>query len=110
MSQYGICTGGCKFMQIITKSGKNGHVNRGNLVKIRYLEEEFCEKSLWKAVICQAIEDATTKSAQKRRLLIKRRALKWIEEDEEDFKAVCDLAGYNHKKVKESILEIVENG
>lgn len=96
-------------MQIILKNRINGHVNRENIPKVRHLlKEEYSEKSLWKAVICQAIEDATTKSAKERKLLAKHRAIKWLTEDNEDFKAVCDLAGYSHKTVRKNILDIVE--
>lgn len=97
-------------MQNITKTRINSHINRKNIVKVRYLKEENCEKSLWKAVICQAIEDATTKSTQERRKLAQRRAIKWITEDNDDFKTVCELAGYNHKEVKKNILDIVRQG
>ncbi len=96
-------------MQIIRKNRINGHINRKNINKVRYLEEEICEKSLWKAVLCQAIEDATTRSAKSRRLLAKRRAIKWIMEDNDDFKAVCDLAGYSHRVVKQNIMDIVQD-
>ena len=96
-------------MQIIRKDRLNGHINRENIVKVRYLKEELNEKHLWKAVICQAIEDATTKSSKQRRQLTKRRAIKWITEDNEDFKAVCHLAGYDHKIVKKNVLDIVNS-
>jgi hypothetical protein len=41
--------------------------DRKVIAKIRHLEEEFDEKALWKAVLCQAVEDATTLSGKKRK-------------------------------------------
>jgi hypothetical protein len=82
---------------------------RSNAAKIRYLKEDVSEKHLWKAVICQAIEDATSRSSKKRFVCVKQRAIKWLTEDNDDFKAVCDLAGYNHKTVKKNVLEMIKD-
>lgn len=95
--------GVANFMQIICKKV----INRKDIVKIRYLEEEFDEKALWKAVICQAIEDATTESTKSKRQSAKRKAIKWLTEENEDFKIVCHLAGYSHKIVKENISGLI---
>jgi hypothetical protein len=83
-------------------------INRKDIVKIRYLAEEFNEKSLWKAVICQAFEDATSGSIQRKRLNTKRVAIKWLIEDNEDFKMVCHLAGYNPNIVKRNFKELLK--
>lgn len=84
-------------------------VSRKDIVKLRYLAEEFDEKSLWKAVICQAVEDATSCSRQRKRLNTKRNAIKWLIEDNEDFKIVCHLAGYNSKILKRSFKELIKS-
>ena len=90
-------------MQIVRKKS----VDSKSIVKIRYLVEDTDEKSLWKAVICQAIEDASSKSKKRRNIYAKQKAFKWIMEDNEDFKAVCDLAGYSYKAVRKNVSELV---
>ncbi len=91
-------------MQILCKKS----ITRKDIVKIRYLEEEFDEKALWKAVLCQAIDDATSGSGQRKRLYAKRKAIKWLTEDNEDFRIVCHLAGYSPKIVKDNINEMIK--
>jgi len=108
-----ICVGGAGFMQILLKNYfptreiiRNPR-NKKDIVRIRYLKEEVNEKTLWKAVICQAIDDATSNSAKIMNLRAKQRALKWLTEDNEDFKAVCDLAGYSYKVVRKNVADLV---
>ncbi len=83
-------------------------ISKKDIVKIRYLKEEFDEKALWKAVLCQAIDDATTESRKSRRQFAKRKAIKWLTEENEDFKIVCYLAGYSPKIVKENVKGIIK--
>lgn len=106
MQQHINLQGGGFFMQSLC----NKSVSRKDIVKIRYLKEEFDEKSLWKAVICQAIEDATTDSGQIKKLSAKRKAIQWLTEENEDFRIVCHLAGYSHKTVKENLKDLIQTG
>lgn len=82
-------------------------ISKKDIVKIRYLKEDFDEKALWKAVLCQAIDDATTESRKSRRQFAKRKAIKWLTEENEDFKIVCHLAGYSPKIVKQNVRELI---
>jgi hypothetical protein len=82
-------------------------VERKDIVKIRYLNKEYNEENLWKAVLCQAMEDATSNSSKRRILHAKKMAIKWFTEDNEDIKIVCQLAGYNHRTVKKSFKELI---
>ncbi len=91
-------------MQILCKTSSR----YGKAAKARLLKEDHNEKHLWKAVICQAIEDANSRSTQQRKKLAKRRAIKWLTEDSDDFRAVCDLAGYDHKVVKRNALTLMQ--
>ena len=70
-------------------------------------KEEYNEENLWKAVLCQAMEDATSNSSKRRILHAKKMAIKWFTEDNEDIKIVCQLAGYNHRTVKKSFKELI---
>lgn len=95
---------GADFMQILRKN----RINKKSIVKIRYLKEEFSEKCLWKAVVCQAIDDATSNSKKRPKKYAKNIAIKWLIEDNDDFKAVCDLAGYNYKDVQKSVKKLIK--
>jgi len=90
-------------MQIFNKY----RLSKKDASRIRKIRESDEESHLWKAVICQAIEDATSNSTQKRKLLAKKRALKWLLEDNDDFKTVCELAGYRPKQVKAGVEELM---
>jgi hypothetical protein len=71
------------------------HVRRG----------EQPEDAMWRHVIMQAIEDATTPlpnhpGAWRNQLeLIRGQARRWIKQQTEDFRRVCDLAGLAHDRV-----------
>jgi hypothetical protein len=97
------------FMKKPIKIANDNYINRKNIVKVRHLHEPFPEKHLWKLVICQAIEDATTKSSKKRDAHKKRIALKWLSECDEDFKTVCEFAGYSYEIVKNNAMKIIAN-
>jgi hypothetical protein len=47
------------------------------------------EKKLWKAVVMQAMQDATDKKLNR---IERRKAINWIRKDSLDFFTVCDLA------------------
>ncbi len=65
-------------------------------------------RSLWRAVILQAIIDATGDYKRTENKLEKDKAKAWIEEEGEEFKLVCELAGYNHKYVKNKALKTIK--
>jgi hypothetical protein len=64
-------------------------------------------RSLWRAIIFQAVMDATTTSKQKRNRIHKIRALKWLSENSSDFKEVCQFAGLNPGYIRQSVLSLI---
>lgn len=76
-------------------------------VRIRQNIEDCPEKSLWRAIICQAIEDALITSNNSRRKCFKRRALKWLAEESEDLDFVCEMAGVKKKAMLEYLKKII---
>ena len=56
-------------------------------------------QAIWKAVIMQAIIDATNNSKKPEFKTMKRQALQWLEGKSQDFKRVCRLAGLDEKYV-----------
>lgn len=66
------------------------------------------ERAVWRAVILQMLEDATNHSKKPQEKRHRDQALNWLEGTSEDFKIVCDLAGFEpafvRKKVKQALL------
>ena len=57
------------------------------------------EIKLWRSVIERAIEDAFLPDTNKRYRQWKKNAIKWLNEDNKDFKLVCELAQLDKNKV-----------
>lgn len=91
------------------KAANDNIINRKKVTKARQIKETSPEKYLWKVVICQAIEDATTKSRKRSTGYAKQMAIKWFTDCGEDFKIVCDFAGYSYEVVRRSAMEIISN-
>lgn len=74
------------------------------------LDEEFGKneninaiKSMWRAVITQALMDAASKSKKRENLKAKREAKEWLLGESDDFLSVCCLADMNPSYVKKKI-------
>ena len=89
------------------KAANDNRINRKKIVKARQIKEPSPEMQLWKVVICQAIEDATTKSRKRGAAYSKQKAVKWITDCGEDFKIVCDFAGYSYEIIRRNALKII---
>ena len=65
------------------------------------------EDALWRNVILQAIADATIQLPDYRTVfheqmeVIRGQARRWVKQQTDDFKAVCELAGLEHQRVYE---------
>lgn len=68
------------------------------------------EKSLWRAVIVQAITDAISTSNKKQARLDRRTAISWLSGISSDFKTVCALADLDAKLVQKKIRELLVGG
>jgi hypothetical protein len=64
-------------------------------------------RSLWRAVILQTIIDILNNSSRTENKIAKIEAKQWVFYDNDDFKQVCNLAGYNIKYVRKKIMEIM---
>ena len=58
------------------------------------------DKLLWRAVLCQALEDFIIRSKNVRKLCFKRRSVEWFENHPEDVKEICELAGVKYSYIK----------
>ncbi len=54
------------------------------------------EVALWQAVLIQALEDATSRSKQKKKTHYRKQARKWLKNPDNDLKKICLLAGVKH--------------
>jgi len=70
-------------------------------------EELINEISLWRAVIFQAISDAKTKSNNKRALLHKLRAKKWLTEKDKDFQTIVAFAHLDYDYICKKIDQVL---
>lgn len=86
---------------------KNITKTNHNFVKIRQNTDNCPELTLWKAIICQAVEDALTTSENSRRRCFKKRAIEWLKEDSEDFDFVCEMAGVKKKALGKYLEKIL---
>ena len=62
------------------------------------------EQALWRAVITQALMDASTHSKKMEAKYEKSQAICWLGSMSEDFKTVCDYAGFNPASIREKSL------
>jgi hypothetical protein len=58
------------------------------------------EQAMWRAVIVQALMDASSNSAKKENLQAKQEALVWLRGNSADFATVCYYAGFEPDFVK----------
>ena len=64
-------------------------------------------RSLWRAVILQAIIDIVNNSSRTENKIAKIEAKQWVFKENDDFYEVCHLAGYTVKYVRKKIMEIM---
>ena len=63
------------------------------------------EQQLWISVLSKAAHDAIFSSDWREA----RMAITWFKDKKKDFQKVCELAGYNHEYVHESMQEPIKN-
>lgn len=68
------------------------------------------EPSLWRAVITQALMDASSNSHKAENLKHKREALEWLKGDSDDFLTVCEHAGLCPHYVREQAALAIARG
>jgi hypothetical protein len=68
------------------------------------------ETALWRAVITQALMDAASNSKKMELQYEKSQALCWLKTYAEDFKTVCDFAGYSPDYIRTRSLAALERG
>lgn len=74
----------------------------GNLNSVR------AEQALWRAVITQALMDASSRSRKMEAKYEKSQALCWLTGFGDDFKTVCDFAGFNPDYIRENSIEALK--
>lgn len=62
------------------------------------------ETALWRAVITQALMDASSNSAKDEAKNDKMKALRWLCSNSQDFKTICYYAGYDPVYLKKKII------
>jgi hypothetical protein len=67
------------------------------------------ERRLWKAVIINAITDATKKTSTKYCEINRSSALSWLLKDENNFIQVCELAGLSSKSVRHKLQNVFKD-
>ncbi len=78
-----------------------------NFVKMRLRKCNYAEQSLWRAVVCQIIEDALITSNNSRKQCFKRRAIEWLNLDNEDFSLICEMAGIKQKMLLDYLGKVI---
>lgn len=68
------------------------------------------EQGLWRAVICQALQDLSNRSLKSEQKYYARMAECWIFSSSEGFYMACDYAGYHPDTVRAVAKRIKENG
>ena len=68
------------------------------------------EQSLWRAVIVQALMDASSLSKKPENRQHKKEALIWLRGTSEDFHRVCHYAGFEPSCARQMIQEALERG
>lgn len=59
------------------------------------------EQAMWRAVILQALLDAARTSGQREAQQAKAEAIAWLRGNSEDFRVVCELAGYSPSYIRQ---------
>lgn len=67
-------------------------------------------QSIWRAVIVQALMDASTNSKKSENLQSKQDALIWLRGNSKDFLTVCDYAGFEPSFVRDMCKKALERG
>lgn len=81
----------------------NIHKINQSFVKIRHDANEIPEKRLWKAILCQAVEDTLITSQNKRKQSFKNRAIEWLSDDSEDLDFICEMADVKKLRMQQYI-------
>lgn len=68
------------------------------------------EPGLWRAVITQALMDASSNSQKSENLRHKHEALQWLKGDTDDFLTVCEHAGLDPDYVREQAALAIKRG
>ena len=68
------------------------------------------EEKLWRGVLCNAIEDASQKSQERKPSIYKCEAHAWIMSNVTDFHTVCYYAGFEPDHVKEKYKVAIMKG
>jgi len=66
------------------------------------------EFHIWRAVITQAIADATNKSMDRRELRARDEARQWFQDDSADFRRVCVFADLEPDAVRACALDLID--
>lgn len=66
-------------------------------------------QALWRAVILQAILDATSTAKRSENVVEKQKALNWIFDRNTDFDTICFLAGYSTGYVQRKAKQFITN-
>lgn len=67
------------------------------------------EQALWRAVIVQALMDASSNSKKKENIQAKEEALIWLRGNSKDFATVCCRAGYEPSFVRDMAKQALES-
>lgn len=74
-------------------------------------QENSCsELGMWRAVIAQALMDASSNSRKSRAKLLKVTALRWLKGDSKDFQDVCILAEMDESYVRAASKRALKRG
>lgn len=71
-------------------------------------EEAIKYRSLWRAVIMQALLDSISNSGRTEEKLAKTHARSWLCNFSEDFLTICNMAEYSPHYVKKKFLELLD--
>jgi hypothetical protein len=66
------------------------------------------ERALWRAVITQALMDASSHSQKMELKYEKSQALCWLTGNSEDFRSVCENAGFDPLYIRQQAVEALE--
>ena len=72
------------------------------------LGNKFPEVRLWKAVVINAINDATSKSSAKYCKINKIKARNWLLQDNYYYNSVCELAGFSSNDLRKKIIGLIQ--
>lgn len=75
-----------------------------------FILNQYQLRSIWRAVITQAIIDAASNSKKAFDKRNKTRALLWLENADEDFQEVCNLAEFETEYIMQKTKQALQNG